>query len=73
VRRELWIFDENQSTLVRLALSHQPAVLFSHTKPATSNQPTVFFSQNKPAPAITTSQPNMLQKETNTSRMEIWK
>jgi hypothetical protein len=33
-------------------ISHQPAVLFSHNKPATSNQPTVLFSQNKPAPAI---------------------
>jgi hypothetical protein len=33
-------------------LSHQPAVLFSHNKPATSNQPAVLFSQNKPAPAI---------------------
>jgi hypothetical protein len=32
--------------------SHQPAVLFSHNKPATSNQPAVLFSQNKPAPAI---------------------
>jgi hypothetical protein len=39
-------------------ISHQPAVLFSHNKPATSNQPTVFFSQNKPAPA--TSQTNRL-------------
>jgi hypothetical protein len=33
-------------------ISHQPAVLFSHNKPATSNQPAVLFSQNKPAPAI---------------------
>jgi hypothetical protein len=33
-------------------ISHQPAVLFSHNKPATSNQPAVPFSQNKPAPAI---------------------
>jgi hypothetical protein len=40
-------------------ISHQPAVLFSHNKPATSNQPAVLFSQNKPAPA--TSQPNRLQ------------
>jgi hypothetical protein len=38
-------------------ISHQPAVLFSHNKPATSNQPTVLFSQNKPAPAIS-HQPN---------------
>jgi hypothetical protein len=43
---------------VRLLISHQPAVLFSHNKPATSNQPAVLFSQNKPAPA--TSQPNRL-------------
>jgi hypothetical protein len=33
-------------------ISRQPAVLFSHNKPATSNQPAVIFSQNKPAPAI---------------------
>jgi hypothetical protein len=33
-------------------ISHQPAVLFSHNKPATSNQPAVLFSQNKSAPAI---------------------
>jgi hypothetical protein len=33
-------------------ISHQPAVLFYHNKPATSNQPAVLFSQNKPAPAI---------------------
>jgi hypothetical protein len=33
-------------------ISHQPAVLFSHNKPAISNQPAVLFSQNKPAPAI---------------------
>jgi hypothetical protein len=33
-------------------ISHQPAVLFSHNKPATSNQTAVLFSQNKPAPAI---------------------
>jgi hypothetical protein len=33
-------------------ISHQPAVLLSHNKPATSNQPAVLFSQNKPAPAI---------------------
>jgi hypothetical protein len=33
-------------------ISHQPAVPFSHNKPATSNQPAVLFSQNKPAPAI---------------------
>jgi hypothetical protein len=33
-------------------ISHQPAVFFSHNKPATSNQPAVLFSQNKPAPAI---------------------
>jgi hypothetical protein len=38
-------------------ISHQPAVLFSHNKPATSNQPAVLFSQNKPAPAIS-HQPN---------------
>jgi hypothetical protein len=33
-------------------ISHQPAVLLSHNKPATSNQPAVLFSQNKPVPAI---------------------
>jgi hypothetical protein len=33
-------------------ISHQPAVLFSHNKPATSNQPAVLLSQNKLAPAI---------------------
>jgi hypothetical protein len=33
-------------------LAYQPAVLFSHNKPATSNQPAVLFSHNKPAPAI---------------------
>jgi hypothetical protein len=38
-------------------ISHQPAVLFSQTKPVISNQPTVLFSQNKPAPAIS-NQPN---------------
>jgi hypothetical protein len=38
-------------------ISHQPAVFFSHNKPATSNQPEVLFSQNKSAPA---SQPNRL-------------
>jgi hypothetical protein len=38
-------------------ISHQPAVLFSQSKPATSNQPAVLFSQNKPAPAIS-HQPN---------------
>jgi hypothetical protein len=38
-------------------ISHQPAVLFSHNKPATSNQPSVLFSQNKSAPAIS-RQPN---------------
>jgi hypothetical protein len=39
-------------------ISHQPAVLFSHNKPATSKQSAVLFSQNKPASA--TSQPNGL-------------
>jgi hypothetical protein len=39
---------------LRLAwlISHQPAVLFSHNKPAISNQPAVLFSHNKSAPAI---------------------
>jgi hypothetical protein len=40
------------SGLFAWLISHQPAVLFSHNKPATSNQPAVLFSQNKPAPAI---------------------
>jgi hypothetical protein len=38
-------------------ISHQPAVLLSHNKPATNNQSTVVFSQNKLAPA-TSHQPN---------------
>jgi hypothetical protein len=38
-------------------LISQPAVLFSHNKPATNNQPAVLFSQNKSAPAIS-HQPN---------------
>jgi hypothetical protein len=38
-------------------ISHQPAVLFSQTKPAITNQPAVLFSQNKPVPAIS-HQPN---------------
>jgi hypothetical protein len=33
-------------------ISHQPALLFSHNKPATSNQPAVLLSQNKPVSAI---------------------
>jgi hypothetical protein len=44
------------STYARF-ISHQPALLFSHNKPATSNQPTVLFSHNKPSPAIC-HQPN---------------
>jgi hypothetical protein len=40
------------NTLFAWLISHQPAVLFSHIKPATSNQPAVLFSQNKPALAI---------------------
>jgi hypothetical protein len=40
------------SALFAWLISHQPALLFSQTKPATSNQPAVLFSQNKPAPAI---------------------
>jgi hypothetical protein len=44
-------------TLFAWLISHQPAVLFSHNKPATSNQPTILFSQNKSAPAIS-HQPN---------------
>jgi hypothetical protein len=39
-------------TLFAWLISHQPAVLFSHNKPATSNQPAVLFPQNKPAPVI---------------------
>jgi hypothetical protein len=45
------------TTLFAWLISHQPAVLFSHNKPATSNQPAVLFSQNKSAPAIS-HQPN---------------
>jgi hypothetical protein len=40
------------STLFAWLISHQPAVLFSHSESATSNQPAVLFSQNEPAPAI---------------------
>jgi hypothetical protein len=53
-----------RSTRATLGLSlfawliiRQPAVLFSHNKPATSNQPTILFFQNKSAPAIS-HQPN---------------
>jgi hypothetical protein len=45
------------TTLFAWLISHQPAVFFSHNKPAITNQPTVLFSQNKPAPAIS-HQPN---------------
>jgi hypothetical protein len=48
---------EEVLTLFAWLISHQPAVLFSHNKPATSNQPAVLFSQNKSAPAIS-HQPN---------------
>jgi hypothetical protein len=50
-------FKLSSCSLGLSATSHQPAVLFSHNKPATNNQPTVLFSQNKPAPAIS-HQPN---------------
>jgi hypothetical protein len=43
---------QKSSALFAWLISHQPAVLFSHNKPATSNQPAVLFSQNKPALAI---------------------
>jgi hypothetical protein len=39
-------------TLFAWLISHQPAALFSHSKPATSHQSAVLFSQNKPAPVI---------------------
>jgi hypothetical protein len=58
------------STLFAWLISHQPAVLFSHNKPATSNQPAVLFSQNKPAPAIShqpTEQAYLLSTLYNTS------
>jgi hypothetical protein len=42
---------EIYSPFARL-ISYQPAVLFSHNKPAINNQPAVLFSQNTPAPAI---------------------
>jgi hypothetical protein len=52
------IFVQNlSSSLFAWLISHQPAVLFSQTKPATSNQPALLFSQNTPAPAIS-HQPN---------------
>jgi hypothetical protein len=44
--------DVQTLALFAWLISHQPAVLFSHNKPATSNQPAVLFSQNKSAPAI---------------------
>jgi hypothetical protein len=44
--------DYWRSALFAWLISHQPAVFFSHNKPAISNQPAVLFSQNKPAPAI---------------------
>jgi hypothetical protein len=47
------LFSPNNALFAWL-ISHQPAVLFSQTKPATNNQPAVLFSQNKSAP--TTSQ-----------------
>jgi hypothetical protein len=53
-----WLCQPKDSNgLFAWLISHQPAVLFSHNKPATSNQPAVLFSQNKPAPAIS-HQPN---------------
>jgi hypothetical protein len=50
-------------------ISHQPAVLFSHNKPATSNQPAVLFSQNKSAPAIS-HQPNKQAAEARARHRE---
>jgi hypothetical protein len=46
------IIKPTDKSLFAWLISHQPAVLFSHNKPATSNQSAVLFSQNKPAPAI---------------------
>jgi hypothetical protein len=43
---------EAKMALFAWLISHQPAVLFSHNKPATNNQPAVLFSHNKPASAI---------------------
>jgi hypothetical protein len=48
----LLLLSSTKCALFAWLISHQPAVLFSHNKPATSNQPAVLFSQNKPAPAI---------------------
>jgi hypothetical protein len=48
---------QGPASLFAWLISHQPAVLFSHNKPATSNQSAVLFSQNKPASAIS-HQPN---------------
>jgi hypothetical protein len=48
----LFHFHQQTNALFAWLVSHQPAVLFSHNKPASSNQPAVLFSQNKPAPAI---------------------
>jgi hypothetical protein len=54
-KKQLHVREEKNSRVEGLfawLISHQPAVLFSHNKPATSNQPAVLFSQNKPAPDI---------------------
>jgi hypothetical protein len=62
-----WICSSWTATpLFAWLISHQPAVLFSQSKPATSNQPTVLFSQNKPAPAIS-HQPNEQASLTSTT------
>jgi hypothetical protein len=49
---ELSTFCRRCTALFAWLISHQPAVLFSHNKPATRNQPALLFSQNKPAPVI---------------------
>jgi hypothetical protein len=49
--------SKDTGALFAWLISCQPAVLFSHNKPATNNQPAVLFSQNKSAPVIS-HQPN---------------
>jgi hypothetical protein len=55
----LFIFLQHVQVYALFAwlIGHQPAVLFSQTKPATNNPTAVLFSQNKPAPAVS-HQPN---------------
>jgi hypothetical protein len=64
----LFFVHHETNALFAWLISHQPAVLFSHNKPATSNQPSVLFSQNKSAPAIS-HQPNEQAANSNKAFM----